>query len=141
MAALLYEYAPFVGDDYTELDLSRLPARPPRAVLGRWITAFRHLKIFKYENAGWCRYPGKPVRHPDADIGATTEAYRQVELGIRDLYLEAGWDVGSETQEGFDVEEFLEKREGYVQEVMRPVLEGVEKAHRLFRRVPVRDEL
>lgn len=67
-------------------------------------------------------------------------AVEQALWKLKDMYLECGWDVKSQTQDKFDRDRFIQMRTQYMDEVVRPLEETENKISEALRRGD-RDEL
>lgn len=122
---------------------AHVPAKPPGEVLGPWIEGFRSFKYMHTPganlwDAGHSVYgPPEPPQHYPPDQKTHWWAARAVEQAlyrIKDIYLECGWDMTSQTQDNFDRARFIEMRERYMDEVVRPLEDKTEEARQTWHR-------
>lgn len=136
---LLTSWEPFdcPGDDYFGL-----PAQSPRQVLGPVIEKYQRLdyiarldEYVDFSSPLFSESGGRPPKDwgpRDALVWEAQYAVWQAVRGIKDIYVECGWDVDKSVREQgeFRRGEFLQKRAEYWKRVVEPLVEQEEEAGR-----------
>lgn len=127
---------------------AHVPAQRPSEVLDPWVDGYRSFRYMHTPGeVHWDRASDghlartEPPEHYQPGAKAHWWAKRAVEqarMGLKDLYLECGWDVTSRTQDGFDRAKFIEMRAKYMDDVVQPLEERADAVHKEWHK---RDEL
>lgn len=135
---LVTAWEPF--SDYS--DFSGAPAKPPREVLGPVIEKYQGLDYIarpdgyvNFSSPLFSESGGRPPKDwgpADARLWEAQYAVWRAVRGIRDLYVECGWEVNRPVrgQGSFRRDEFLQKRQDYWRDVVEPLLSAEEEAGR-----------
>ncbi|ROV96763.1 hypothetical protein VMCG_07905 [Cytospora schulzeri] len=138
---LLTPWKPFDHGLSDTNDYSHVTALPPRQVIGPLIDRYRRLDNLAtpsgevdFSSPLFAEAPLDPVTgeaQPPRDWGPVdaTKWHAQYAVwratrGIKDLYLECGWDVDAREQHGFRRDEFLRKRAVYWAEAVEPLVQA-----------------
>lgn len=121
------------GDPSDSSDYFHVPAVTPREAFQPLINKYRTLEylgtppFMELNNDLFPEY-GRTPPEDFSDEGARAQ-YRadydvwEAKRKLKDLYVECGWDVGAVEQAQFRREEFVERRERYLKEVVEPLEE------------------
>ncbi|KAI0174363.1 hypothetical protein BJ166DRAFT_146092 [Pestalotiopsis sp. NC0098] len=131
---LLTAWEPF--DDPTESEnYLGVPAQPPRQVLKPVIDKYQHLDYIvrldgyvDFSSPLFSESGGRPPKDwgpEDARVWEAQYAVWQAVRGIKDIYIDCGWDVDRPVmdQSKFKRDDFLRKRAEYWRDVVEPLIE------------------
>lgn len=144
----MIEWKPFENPQ-DAIGYAHIPAKRPAEVLDPWIEAFRTFKYIHtlsgnmWDGGHSLHASSEPPDHYSPGWKTQWWAARAVEQALwklKDMYLECGWDVKSQTQDKFDRDRFIQMRTQYMDEVVRPLEETENKISEALRRGD-RDEL
>lgn len=113
---------------------AHVAAKPPSEVMAPWIEAYRSFKyIYTPEGSRWHKdldmqtVPPTHYSLKERKMWLLSQATAQALWKLEDIYLQCGWDPNSKEQESFDREQFLQRRQEYLREVVQPLLDKEEQ--------------